>query len=124
MDIRVLIGQRIRERRKELKWTLDQVCEKVGVHKSTIHRYEMGKIQEIKIPVIEAIAEVLEVNYDWLWGQSDLKLIERQDKPLERQEKLLLSYFSRLNPVGVDILMDKIKEAADNSDYVSDDSIR
>ena len=34
------IGERLRERRKELKLTLPKMAERMGVNKSTIIRYE------------------------------------------------------------------------------------
>ena len=66
-----LIGQRIEQRRKELGLTLQEVSSKVGVTASTIQRYEKGRFDKIKLPVIEAIAEALNVNPEWLTGHTD-----------------------------------------------------
>lgn len=65
------IGARIAARRSALGLTMDEVAQRIGVAKSTIQRYEKGQIQKIKLPVIESIASVLNVNPDWLIGNTD-----------------------------------------------------
>lgn len=65
------IGQRIRKRRQELGITLQEVASLVGVQSSTIQRYERGKIEKVKLPVIEAIGTALCVNPSWLLGKSE-----------------------------------------------------
>lgn len=62
------IGYRIKARRDELGLTLDNVASQIGVARSTIQRYESGKIEKLKLPVLEAIARVLRVNAGWLLG--------------------------------------------------------
>lgn len=67
----VEIGSRIETRRMALGMTLDDVALQIGVHKSTIQRYEKGQIKKIKLPVIESIAAVLNVNPAWIIGNVD-----------------------------------------------------
>ena len=75
------IGLRIEQRRKQLNLTLEFVANEVGVAKSTIMRYERGTIEKIKLPVIEAIARVLEVNPSWLCCKTD-DMSVNDEKPL------------------------------------------
>lgn len=56
------IGNRIKKRRIELGLTIQQVADDVGLNKSTIQRYENGKIEKVKIPVIRSISETLKVD--------------------------------------------------------------
>mgnify|MGYP004733594161 FL=1 len=65
------IGKRMREKRKELSMTLDEVADTVKVAKSTIQRYETGKIETPKIPVVREIAKALGVSSQWLLGEND-----------------------------------------------------
>lgn len=65
------IGQRIASRRKELDMTLAGLAASVDLSASTIQRYEKGKFDRIKLPVVEAIAEALCVNPAWLIGKTD-----------------------------------------------------
>ena len=74
LDINKKIGFRIKDRRLELKLTQEEVGKKVGVTKSTIQRYENGLIKELKMPVIQAIANALDVNPDWIVLKSNDKI--------------------------------------------------
>ncbi len=65
------LGNRILKRRKKLGLTLQEVADLVGVTKSTIQRYETGKIETPKLPVIQAIAKALNANPSWLIGKSE-----------------------------------------------------
>lgn len=65
------LGKRIEMRRKQLNLTLDDVASEIGVAKSTIQRYEKGAIDKIKLPVVEAIARVLDVDPAWICCKTD-----------------------------------------------------
>ena len=67
------IGKRIRERRKELDLTLEQLATALGYNKSTLQRYEAGKIDKIKLPTLQTIAQVLRVDPNWLALKTDEK---------------------------------------------------
>lgn len=60
------IGRRIQARRKELSLSQDMLGQKLGLNKSTIARYENGSVEKIKLPIIQTMAEILNVNPDWL----------------------------------------------------------
>ena len=64
------LGDRIKLARKLRGMTLDAVAREVGVHKSTIQRYEKNEYANPKLPVIESIARALSVNPSWLAGMS------------------------------------------------------
>lgn len=64
------IGKRIEYARKLRGLTLNQLAEAVGVAASTIQRYEKGNFQKIKLPIIESIAERLDVDPLWITGRS------------------------------------------------------
>lgn len=60
------IGKRIKQRRIELSMTQEELGNKLKLNKSTIQRYESGVISSIKLPVLQAIAQQLDVSPDWL----------------------------------------------------------
>lgn len=64
------LGRRIKQRRQELDMTQGEIAYQIGVAVSTIQRYEAGTIDRPKLPVIEAIANAINVNPDWLVGKS------------------------------------------------------
>lgn len=67
------VGSRIKERRNELDISAVELADRLGLSKATIHRYENGDIKNIKLPVVDAMAQVLRVNPLWLLGKSKTK---------------------------------------------------
>ncbi len=66
-----VVAERIEQRRKQLGLTLDDIAREIGVAKSTIQRYEKGTIETIKLPVIEAIANIMAVDPAWICGKTE-----------------------------------------------------
>ena len=88
------IGDRIYIARKENHATLEEVAKKVGLTKSTIQRDEKGLINNIKLPNIQSIAKVLNVNLNWIIGISEEMHTQRQlDFPI-------IDYYNQLNDFG------------------------
>lgn len=67
------IGERLRERRKELKLTLPKMAERMGVNKSTIIRYESYGVDPKKNYLIVSLAEALQTTPEYISGLSDEK---------------------------------------------------
>lgn len=66
----ISIGKRIERARELSGLTMDELASRIGVAKSTIQRYEKGKIATIKLPVIDSIARELKVNPSWIIGKT------------------------------------------------------
>ncbi|MEF2919622.1 MAG: helix-turn-helix domain-containing protein [Acutalibacteraceae bacterium] len=102
------IGEFIRKRRTELNMTLEEVGKYVGVQKSTVRKWEVGDISNMKRDKIDALAKILKVSpaiftndtiedYDKAIEQSnsneqptfdsDIRRIERARKKMTEQEK-------------------------------------
>lgn len=62
------IGMRIKQRRKELCMSADDLGEKIGKNRATIFRYENGDIERLPIDVLEPIAEALFTTPQYLMG--------------------------------------------------------
>lgn len=56
------IGQRIKEKREQLGIMQKDLAEKIGVAASTIQRYETGTIKQYKLPIIDSIGKILNVD--------------------------------------------------------------
>lgn len=67
------IGERIKERRSDLRISAIELAERLNMSRATVHRWENGDIRQIKLPVIEAIARELNCNPAWLLGKADRK---------------------------------------------------
>lgn len=70
------IGKRIKQRREELNISALEIAEQLGLSKATVHRYESGEIKQIKLPVIESIASLLNVSPSWLIGKTDDRKVD------------------------------------------------
>jgi len=62
------IGNRIKNRRKELNLTVDEVAEKVNKNRATIYRYESDEIENLPITILEPLAEILNTTPAYLMG--------------------------------------------------------
>lgn len=95
------IGMRIKEVRKEKDLTLEDIAATIGVARSTIQRYETGKIEKIKLPVITAIADALGVNDAWLVGKSEKKTISDADRFIKYAHAYNATHFpDTIDPVS------------------------
>lgn len=110
------IGNRIKYARNLRDATLDDIAQKIGVTKSTIQRYEAGKITTIKLPVVEAIALALNVNPSWVVGKSD-------DMELPSQKVLkIMQYYDQLNDIGKHEATKRVEELTLIPRYVKEDT--
>ncbi|SFH79975.1 Helix-turn-helix [Megasphaera elsdenii] len=100
------IGLRIAQARRDKNMTGKELALRVGVAASTILRYEKGQITKIKIPIIEAIARVLDINPMWLIGKSKHKSVKEmltannisiKNQNLTLEENQLLTSFRKLS---------------------------
>jgi transcriptional regulator with XRE-family HTH domain len=89
------IGLRIRQAREEMGLAMSDVAAIIKVASSTIKRYEDGEIEKIKIPVIDSIANALNVNPMWIVGKSDRKEIIKGDSTvLNKEARELLEFYN------------------------------
>ena len=65
------VGERVKQRRRELKMSMQDLGEKLGVNKSTIQRYETAGVDPTRTMIIKGIAEALFTTPEWLTGQTD-----------------------------------------------------
>lgn len=62
------IGERIKERRKQLGLTVDELAERLGKNRATIYRYESNDIEKLPTTVLEPLAKALDVTPAYLMG--------------------------------------------------------
>lgn len=70
------VGERIKQRRKDLKMSADELATSVGVSRSTIFRYEKGDIEKVGPDVLKKIADKLNVSPADLMGWDDTPVQE------------------------------------------------
>ena len=116
------IGSRISSARNQRGLTLDEVANAIGVAKSTVQRYEKGTISRIKLPVIESIARVLQVDPNWIIGNTDtpssdtssFSVPSANDWILTYNEQKLIRDYRSLNPQGQAAALAAVHGLTDN----------
>jgi transcriptional regulator with XRE-family HTH domain len=61
-----MLGKRVRQRRRELDLTQEQLAETSGVPQYHISGIERGRIGEIRSDTLRKLARALRVSADWL----------------------------------------------------------
>lgn len=101
------IGQRIKDRRNELRLTLDDVAKTAGVGKATVCRYEKGEIMNIPSDRIEKIAKALRCTPAFLMGWEEYPTATSK----------LMALYDRLNDEGKDKLLDYADDLVQSKKY-------
>ncbi len=83
----VEVGKRIEECRKSCGMTLDEVGQLLGMHRSSILRYENGCTKQIKLVVLERLAEIFKTTPEYLMTGYD-NSSDSQDKESENNEEI------------------------------------
>ena len=67
----MIIGTRIKDKRKELGLSAEQLAEAINVSPATVYRYESGDIEHMGIDKVSPIARFLHTNEAFLMGWID-----------------------------------------------------
>lgn len=66
-----ITGQRLKELRKKMGLSADDISTSLGVSRSTIFRYENGKIEKVPSNILEKLAKILRTTPAYLMGWTD-----------------------------------------------------
>lgn len=83
-ECKMKIGDRIKDRRKQLRMSADDLAKKLGKDRSTIYRYEKGEIENIPADILIPIAKALETTPQALigWEESSTVFVDiTEDSP-------------------------------------------
>lgn len=89
------IGQRIKQRRKQLNMSADDVASLLKISRSTVFRYENGRIRKVPADILEKLAEILLTTPAYLIGSHDYYIDNttqdiRQDNTFKFEDNILL----------------------------------
>ena len=82
------IGEKIKQRRKELRWSQRDLAEKMGYNHSTITRIETGKIDIPQSRILQ-FAEVLHTDVSFLMDWDETEKPVQEDELSENVKKLV-----------------------------------
>ncbi|HEX2927689.1 MAG TPA: helix-turn-helix transcriptional regulator [Ruminiclostridium sp.] len=101
------VNERIKELRTSLGFTVDEFSKILGIHRSSVYRYEgenEKEIREVPMSLAILISQKFNVSLDWLGGLSDTKYLEQSASKLteiyeslsEESKKELFTYANYL----------------------------
>lgn len=114
-----LIGQRIQMARHAKHMTQSELGERLDVHKSSISRWEQGRIGNISLATISKLADILSVSSTWLSGK-DVPMIP------EPARKYQVPVYGRIQAgIPIEAITDIVdyeeisEEMARNGEYIA-----
>ena len=91
------IQERIKSRRQQLKLTLEDVANALGVNKTTVMRYESESIKKLPTDIVPPLAKVLKCTPQYLMGWEEL---ENDSYILTNHEREHLDIYRGLDDKG------------------------
>lgn len=95
------VGERIKQRRKELGLTVDEVAERLGKNRATVYRYESNEIENLPTPILEPLAKVLNTTPEYLMGWKD-----KESTPIETNRSALTKLLDQMAEPEIDSMID------------------
>ena len=89
------VYERIKERRKEIGLSSDDVASALNVSRATVYRYESAEIEKLPTNIIIPLSRVLRCDPAWLMGWSDNAPVDELE--LSDLERRLIVCFRELS---------------------------
>lgn len=84
----LITAERLKQCRIRTNQTLEQIGTLVGVHKTTVMRWEKGETERIGLPTIQILASYYGVNPAWLMGADvPMKKADVKKHPVTNDEE-------------------------------------
>ena len=115
------VGSRIREFRKRLGLSVDDVAEKLKKNRATIYRYESDDIENLPAPILEPLAKVLQTTPAELMGWEQSAAPTSDDLPsnvfpIQTKKVPLLGTIAAGVPIYADENFDGYRECTEDVD--------
>ena len=89
MNIKLTLGERLKDLRVERNLKLETLAEQTGLSKSALSKYESDDVTDLSIYAVTTLAEFYGVTTDYLLGVTENK--KRPDNMKRNHKKLLFS---------------------------------
>lgn len=92
------IGKRIKMLRESEGLSMEQLAERVGVSKVSVHKWEAGKVDNMKRTHIAKVAEVFGVSPAYLLGFEGKQTVAVEvERPASSEERMLVYLYKLLS---------------------------
>ena len=103
------IGHRIKERRKYLKMSAEELAKRLGKDRSTVYRYEKGDIENLPLDILQPIAKALDTTPEYLMGWQNEKTATKIGNGLSESKKQLLNLAEQCSEEEAEKLLQMMK---------------
>ena len=86
-----MIGERIKQVRKELKINQQQFANLLGITERTLRNYEKGE-REIPHSVIQKLTHLFNINPTWLLTGQGSMFLQPEEEPKDEKEKIIKEF--------------------------------
>ncbi len=93
------VGERVKERRTELNFTMPELGRRIGVNKSTIQRYEADGVDPKRTMIVNGLADALLTTPEWLTGLSEDKEYDSRTLCTRDMEEHIKKYLDTVSSV-------------------------
>lgn len=123
---------RIRQLRKELNLTQEELGKALGIQKSAVAKYEKGRTENIKTENLRKLKDIFNCSSDYILGFSEIRNIPEDlvgkyinlPATAQTQAKLYIDKLSHLYPTSCDIIENGVIPIAAHDDNDSPENIR
>lgn len=115
------VGKRIKERRKQLGMSAEELADRVGVSPATIYRYESGYIENVRASKLSPIAKALRTDEAFLMGWNEDVDSFQKDIQITLSESRLLTNYRQLNEEGQEKLLEYSEDLVASGRYIKSD---
>lgn len=109
------IGQRIKQRRKELKMSGEELAKLLGKNRSTVFRYENGEIENLPLDVLEPIARALKTTPQHLMGWDEKKETPVIDTEVSESRQQLINFAQSVPEDKADLMLRVMKSILEDN---------
>jgi transcriptional regulator with XRE-family HTH domain len=117
------IGERIKEQRKKIGLSVDDLAFKLGKNRATIYRYESEEIENLSVSIIDDLAKALHISPAYLMGweeKAPLITLNEELTPYGQKNKELLDLYHQLNSEGKNKLIEYAQDLINGGRYKKD----
>lgn len=114
------IGERIKQRRKELGLSVDELAELLHKNRATIYRYESNEIEKLPTTVLEPLAKALGVTPAYLMGwEIELRATDESEVDLHSEsDDVIFTGYPGTGKTTIANLIDRLNKEPENKESI------